>query len=512
MLKNLKSEPLFVLDIANNHFGDMEHARLIIESFSEIAHEESVNVAIKFQYRNLESFIHPLYKDRRDIKYVDRFLSTALSDDQFLELASMVKGNEISLATTPFDEKSVSLALRADVDVLKIASASCDDHYLLKVVSRAGKPIIASTGGANTEEIDQLVSTLELSRQDFAIMHCVAIYPTSDQDLNLRQISFLNDRYPHVPIGWSTHEHPDNFDAVKIAAACGARIFERHIGLDGAKYPQNAYSSNPEQIRSWIRSYKQAEDLLGSYEKKPATSEELGTLRSLKRAVFLKQDLAKGHELTESDLLLAIPSQENQVLVNHLTIGRKLSAKKSALAPLLNSDLTAEGDSKPFPLSSVLFQIRGLLSESRTAINFDAQFELSHHYGINRFREFGTTLITCINRDYAKKILVQLPRQKHPYHFHKVKEETFQLLWGDLELTLDGKKVVLEPGDTCLVKPGVWHKFQSLNGAVMEEISTTYLVSDSCYEDPKIAEMDPVVRKTKIPNWQTSFGFVKRLI
>ena len=99
MLKNLKTEPLFVLDIANNHFGDMDHARLIIESFSEIAHEENVKVAIKFQYRNLESFIHPLYKDRRDIKYVDRFLSTALSDEQFLELASMVKDNKIAADT-----------------------------------------------------------------------------------------------------------------------------------------------------------------------------------------------------------------------------------------------------------------------------------------------------------------------------------------------------------------------------------------------------------------------------
>ena len=512
MLKNLNTEPLFVLDIANNHFGDMNHAKMIIESFAKIAHEEDVNVAIKFQYRNLDSFIHPHFKDRRDIKYVDRFLSTALSDEQFLELAKIVKDNKVSLAATPFDEKSVSLALRADVDILKIASASCDDHYLLEVVSRAGKPIIASTGGATAEEIDQLVSVLELSRQDFAIMHCVAIYPTTDKDLNLRLISFLRDRYPHVPIGWSTHEHPDNFDAIKIAAACGGRIFERHIGITSKEYPQNAYSSSPEQIRDWIRAFKRAEELLGSYEKKPAPAEEISTLRSLKRAVFLNHNLSEGHELVESDLLLAIPSQENQVLVNQKIIGRRLNRSKNSLDPLLNEELTSENHSERFQIASILFQIRGLLSESKTAINFDAQFELSHHYGINRFREFGTTLITCINRQYAKKILVQLPRQKHPYHFHKIKEETFQLLWGDLELTLDGKKFVLQPGDTCLVEPGVWHKFQSLNGAVMEEISTKYLVSDSCYEDPRIADMDPEKRKTKIPDWQPSFGFVKKLI
>jgi D-lyxose ketol-isomerase len=63
-------------------------------------------------------------------------------------------------------------------------------------------------------------------------------------------------------------------------------------------------------------------------------------------------------------------------------------------------------------------------------LNAEAEIELSHHYGIERFREFGAILITCYNNEYAKKILIQLPRQKHPYHFHKEKKETFQLLWG----------------------------------------------------------------------------------
>ena len=100
-------------------FKDVSNLYELLLPYSEKPCKECGRVRL-FQYRNLESFIHPLYKDRRDIKYVDRFLSTALSDEQFLELASMVKDNKIALATTPFDEKSVSLALRADVDVLKI--------------------------------------------------------------------------------------------------------------------------------------------------------------------------------------------------------------------------------------------------------------------------------------------------------------------------------------------------------------------------------------------------------
>jgi len=512
VLNNLEVDPLFVLDLANNHFGDMDHAMRIVEEFSNLAAEVKMQIAIKFQYRDLDTFIHPDFKHRRDVKYVERFLSTELRHEQLLELADFVRNRQLILMTTPFDEKSVDLAIEAKVDIIKIASASCDDYPLLASITKAGKPIIASTAGAKIGAIDRLVSILESSNQDFALMHCVAIYPTPNDHLNLRQINLFRDRYPNVPIGWSTHENPNDFEIIRLAAACGARIFERHVGIGTARYPQNDYSSTPDQIRAWINAFKSAANSLGAYERLPATDLETKTLRSLKRAMFAKSSLSKGQPITKSDVVYAIPSSDNQLLANTDIETSIVRVEKEPLAPLYADDLEVQESNRKQEIDNILFQIRGLLSESRTAINNDAVFELSHHYGFEKFREFGATLITCINREYAKKILVQLPRQKHPYHFHKVKEETFQLLWGDVEMTVNGKKIKMSPGDTCLVKPGEWHKFQTLNGAVIEEISTTYTVSDSCYEDTKIANLDPKSRKTKIDNWQPVFGFIKKLI
>ena len=512
MLNKLENSPLFVLDVANNHFGDMDHAKRIIEEFSAIATDLDVKVAIKFQYRDLDTFIHPDFRNRRDIKYVDRFLSTELRSHQLLELADLVRKKQMILMTTPFDENSVDLAIEAKVDIIKVASACCDDLPLLSAITKMGRPIIASTAGAKINEIDRLVSILESSNQDFALMHCVAIYPTPNDLLNLRQINLLQDRYPNVPVGWSTHEDPNDFEIVRLAAACGARIFERHIGIGTSKYPQNEYSSTPDQVRTWINAYKSAATVLGAYERLPATELETKTLRSLKRAIFAKNSLVKGQAVTRSDIFYAIPASDTQILANSEVDSSIMKLGKDASAPICSDDLEVVAPNREYEIKNILFQIRGLLSESRTALNSDAVFELSHHYGFERFREFGATLITCINREYAKKILVQLPRQKHPYHFHKVKEETFQLLWGDVEMTVNGKKTKMHPGDTCLVKPGEWHKFQTLNGAVIEEISTTYTVSDSCYEDPKISIQDPKIRKTKIENWQPAFGFIRKLI
>ena len=127
--------------------------------------------------------------------------------------------------------------------------------------------------------------------------------------------------------------------------------------------------------------------------------------------------------------------------------------------------------------------------------------------GLRRFREYGAVIITCINRSYAKKLVLQLPRQKHPYHFHKQKEETFQLLDGDLEIVKEGARQTMHPGDIFLVEPNEWHKFHTLDGCIFEEVSTTHFNNDSFYEDPPIASMERDQRKTKVDNWAGLFPF-----
>ena len=151
---------------------------------------------------------------------------------------------------------------------------------------------------------------------------------------------------------------------------------------------------------------------------------------------------------------------------------------------------------------SIMLQIKGLLNKARIYIGKESSIEISHHYGLERFREFGAVIINCINRAYCKKLIVMLPRQKHPYHFHDKKEETFQLLYGDFEIELEGRRVALQPGDTFLVEKKKWHKFHTLDGAIIEEISTTHYNDDSFYEDEEISFLPREERKTQIPNWE----------
>ena len=94
-----------------------------------------------------------------------------------------------------------------------------------------------------------------------------------------------------------------------------------------------------------------------------------------------------------------------------------------------------------------------------------------------------------------------LPGQKHPDHFHKVKEESFQVLYGTLTLTLNGETKDIPTGGVVTVERNMHHAFTSVNGCIFEEISTTHVKNDSYYADEVIAKKDLMERKTILETW-----------
>ena len=128
--------------------------------------------------------------------------------------------------------------------------------------------------------------------------------------------------------------------------------------------------------------------------------------------------------------------------------------------------------------------------------------EISHHDGIDNFEKTGCFLFNIINKEYAKKLIVMLPKQKHPLHFHKKKSESFIINYGNLTLFDNKQKFKLFPGDVIHLKKNSWHRFTAgTKGCIFEEISTTSLANDSFYYQNKIKKKERDKRKTYINNW-----------
>lgn len=142
-------------------------------------------------------------------------------------------------------------------------------------------------------------------------------------------------------------------------------------------------------------------------------------------------------------------------------------------------------------MEAIVEQAIELLDQANVVVPKGAVMEIYHHLGMERVRDYGAIIITCFNRDYCKKYIVLLPNQTLPVHAHKIKEETFTLLYGDVE----GMSI----GETLLIEPVTPHSLTSRNGAVLEEISTKYLEGDSRYADSRI-NGNPN-RKTWVKSW-----------
>ncbi|MBT6657827.1 MAG: spore coat protein, partial [Proteobacteria bacterium] len=288
MTKKIRKD-LFVLEMANNHMGEVSHGVRLIEEFGKVCQQfPEFNFAFKLQYRDLDTFIHPSMQGREDIKFIKRFEETRLSIDEFDELVQVSRDNNFLVMSTPFDEKSVKVINDQNLDYLKIASCSFGDWPLLERAVEEDLPIIASTAGADLEVIDRVISFFQHRKKECAIMHCVGEYPTQQGNLHLGQIDLLKARYPDVPIGFSTHESPDQTIPVQMAIAKGAKIFEKHIGVETNSIKLNDYSANPSQARKWVKSAKVALNICGSSYRLAPKKEEIESLCSLKRGVFAK--------------------------------------------------------------------------------------------------------------------------------------------------------------------------------------------------------------------------------
>ena len=152
-------------------------------------------------------------------------------------------------------------------------------------------------------------------------------------------------------------------------------------------------------------------------------------------------------------------------------------------------------ESETQKIRDIVHEYEAMFRKARIPLAGEA--ELSHHYGIEKIQETGAYILTVVNNEkYAKKLIALLPGQNHPSHYHKNKDETFQVLSGTMVVAMDSGTHHLETGDTLHIPAGQYHNFLSGRGCIFEEISTHAERGDSFYANVHIQKMDPMHRKT----------------
>jgi len=338
-------EDLFVLELANNHWGRLERGLKIINDFAQVVRFNNVRASIKLQFRDVDTFVHADYKGTREVRYVNKTEATKLSESDLRTLVSRIKEQGCIPMATPFDEASVEFCEELDLPMIKIASSDLNDWFLIERIALTKRPVIVSTGGSSLKDLDDLVTFFANRHIPLAINHCVSIYPSEDGELELNQVDYLRQRYPDNVIGFSTHEYSDWRSSMLISYAKGARLWERHIDIDDDGIVISPYCSQPHQIDAWFKAYHKAVEMCGgeSATKRIPKRKEIEYLDALVRGVYAKRDLPAGYEIhhrnLNRDFYLAIPLRKGQLSCREILSGQQIIAAVDKDKPLMIDDV-----------------------------------------------------------------------------------------------------------------------------------------------------------------------------
>lgn len=263
-------EPCFVIgEIGINHNGDPGLAKKLIAAASLADCE-----AVKFQKRTVDVVYtaEELAKPRETpFGTTNGELKRALEfgEDEYRDIDRYCKDHDIFWMASCWDEASVDFIEQFEPPCYKVASASLTDDDLLQHHRATGRPIILSTGMSSIQEIDHAVEVLGTDK--LIILHCTSTYPSKPEELNLRAIPVLKERYG-VPVGYSGHEV--GLQTSVAAVTLGACCVERHITLDRAMWGSDqAASVEPQGIARLVRDIRVVEKAMGDGVKQVYESE-----------------------------------------------------------------------------------------------------------------------------------------------------------------------------------------------------------------------------------------------
>ena len=323
------SKPYIIAEIGANHNGNMELAKIMIDSAAECGAD-----AVKFQSWTNKSLIAQAEYDKNQ-KYddspkkhfgslkemVDKYY---LREEQHYMLKEYCDKKGIDFCSTPFSEQEVDLLDSVGVPFFKVASMDVNNIRLLKYIAKKGKPIILSTGMATLAEIEVAVKTIESTgNTDIAILHCISIYPPDPKDIHLNNILLLQKIFPEYPIGFS--DHTIGVSVPLASVALGAAVIEKHFTTD-RDLPgwDHEISADPEEMKFIVKESGIVADALGNFERTVSEAEQ-NKKSKFRRSIVLMRDMKQGEVIEAEDFTFKRPGTNIRPDEEKYVIGRKLN-------------------------------------------------------------------------------------------------------------------------------------------------------------------------------------------
>ena len=300
---------LIIAEAGVNHNGSMELAKLLIDAAADAGVDY-----VKFQTFKAENLVT---KEAKQAEYQQRnaqddsqyamLKKLELTQEQHYELIASCKQKGVRFLSTAFDFESVDFLHSLNLGVWKIPSGEITNYPYLKKIAQYGEPVILSTGMSTNEDIDAAIKALcdnGLKREQITLLHCNTEYPTPMQDVNLRAMQQMKDRF-EVKVGYS--DHTPGIEVPIAAVALGAEVIEKHFTLDKTlPGPDHKASLEPQELKAMVSAIRNIEQALGDGEKHVSESERKN-MPIARKSIVAARDIKQGELLTEENLTTKRP-------------------------------------------------------------------------------------------------------------------------------------------------------------------------------------------------------------
>lgn len=253
------------------------------------------------------------------------------------ELFDYAKSLGMQAFSSPFDTTAVAFLADLGVPAFKVASFEIVDLPLVRLMAEQGVPVIISTGIAREPEIAAAVATCrDAGNDDLVVLKCTSSYPAPFEELNLRTITDIPDRFG-VLAGLS--DHTMTVSAAVAAVALGACVVERHLILDRALGGLDSqFSTDAAEFADLVARLREVQAGLGevTYELTPRAAAS----RRHSRSLFVVADVRAGDLVTDENVRSIRPADGLAPARLPEILGRAFAVDVEAGTPLADALLS----------------------------------------------------------------------------------------------------------------------------------------------------------------------------
>ena len=339
LYNKLGKTPLVIAEVGQNHQGSLKIAKEYIREFSKSGAD-----IIKFQARdNKRLFSNEAYNKNYDSEnafgktYGQHREKLELSFNDLRELKKECKKRKLLFMITPFDESSLKLVSKLNVDIIKIASFDLGNLPFINLISKEKKIVAISIGGGNSKEIEHSINLLQKKNIKIILLHCVSEYPCPYYHLGLENIKFLKKKFPKCIVGLS--DHFNGILSGPVAYLQGARVFEKHVTLNRSwKGTDHSFALEPEGFRKFTRDIHRVGQMLKTKKQKLIGKEPV--FIKLGKSLITTKDLKIGEKIKLENLSGKI-FEKNLIMVrySHKIIGKVVKKPMKKGEPILFKNL-----------------------------------------------------------------------------------------------------------------------------------------------------------------------------